>query len=65
MPQALVLILSAVGAAIVARLISREWRRVNEDLEHARADQATVNAAREGIPVLRRDPATGVYRPGR
>lgn len=65
MPQALVLILSALGAAIVAKLISREWRRVNEELDRGRAGPPPFDGAREAIPVLRRDPVTGVYRPGR
>jgi hypothetical protein len=65
MPQALLLIVSALGAAIAARLIAREWRRVNEELDRMRAEPARAEAPRERIPVLRRDPATGVYRPQR
>ena len=64
MPQALLLIVSALGAAIAARLIAREWRRVNEELDRMR-EPARAEAARERIPVLQRDPATGVYRPQR
>jgi hypothetical protein len=63
MPQALIVVLGAIGAAIAARFIAREWRRINEELERARAS-APVDA-REGIPVLHRDPKTGVYRPTR
>lgn len=63
MPQALLVVLGAIGAAIAARLISREWRRVNDDLERARAEPATVDA-RESLPVLRPD-RDGVYRPNR
>jgi hypothetical protein len=65
MPQALVLILSALGAAIAARLIAREWRRVNEELDRMRAEPARAETTRERIPVLQRDPETGVYRPQR
>lgn len=64
MPQALLLIVSALGAAIAARLIAREWRRVNEELDRMR-EPARAEAPRERIPVLQRDPATGVYRPQR
>jgi hypothetical protein len=62
MPQALLMVLGAIGAAIAARFIAREWRRVNDELDRTRT--ATVDA-REGIPVLRRDPETGIYRPMR
>lgn len=65
MPQALLLIVSALGAAIAARLIAREWRRVNEELDRMRAEPARAEATRERIPVLQRDPETGVYRPQR
>jgi len=51
----------AIGAAIVAALVVREWRRVNE-LD--RAKRAPVTRRRhDAIPRLRRDPVTGVYRP--
>jgi hypothetical protein len=63
MPQALLFALGAIGAAIAARLLAREWQRVNEELQGARAKP--VNAERDAIPVLRRDPVTGVYRPHR
>jgi hypothetical protein len=63
MRQALVWILGAVGAAIVAKLIAKEWQRVNQDLDRARP--APVDAGRDGAPKLRRDPETGVYRPNR
>ena len=65
MPQALVWILGAVGAAIAAKLIAKEWQRVNEDLDRARTAPAPVDAGRAGAPNLRRDPETGVYRPNR
>jgi hypothetical protein len=65
MPQALLLLVSALGAAIAARLIAREWRRVNEELDRMRAEPARAETTRERIPVLQRDPATGVYRPQR
>jgi hypothetical protein len=48
----------ALGAAALARLLSKEWQRVNATL-HERAPAETV--AREKLPTLRRDPRTGVY----
>ena len=61
MPQALLFLLGTIGAAIAARLLAREWQRVNDELQGVKAKP--VNADRDRIPVLRRDPATGVYRP--
>ncbi len=60
MPQTLLLVLGAIGAAVAAKLIAREWRRVNDELDRARAEPA-----RESLPNLKRDPVTGEYRPVR
>lgn len=65
MPQALVWLLGAVGAVIVAKLIAREWQRVNDELDRKRPRPAPVDAGRDAAPNLRRDPETGVYRPNR
>ncbi|HYI29513.1 MAG TPA: hypothetical protein VD863_16855 [Bradyrhizobium sp.] len=65
MPQALLFVLGAIGAAIAAKLIAGEWQRVNEELDRARGEPATAKAARDGMPNLRRDPVTGDYRPNR
>ena len=47
MPQALIIVLGAIGAALAAKLIAREWRRVNDELDHARAESAPMpNRAR-------------------
>jgi hypothetical protein len=53
------LVLSAVGAVLVTKLLGREWRRVNAELDRTRA-AAVKNS---GIPTLQRDPKTGEYRP--
>jgi hypothetical protein len=53
--------LGALGAAVVAKMITKEWRRVNDEL-HPREPVAEA-PAREKIPTLRRDPQSGVYRP--
>jgi hypothetical protein len=65
MPQALLFVLGAIGAAIAAKLLAKEWRRVNQELDRARAEPAPADAARDGMPILRRDPVTGDYRPNR
>jgi hypothetical protein len=61
MPQAVVWMLGAVGAAIVAKLIVKEWQRINDELDQSRPAPADIRRA--GAPVLRPDPETGVYRP--
>jgi hypothetical protein len=53
--------LGALGAAVVAKLVAKEWRRVNDHL-HPR-ETVSESPARERIPTLRRDPRSGVYRP--
>jgi len=63
MPQALLIVLGAIGAALAAKLAAKEWRRVNEELDRARGEP--VDTARETLPNLQRDPITGEYRPGR
>ena len=65
MPQALLLVLGAIGAVIAARLITREWQRVNDELDQSRARTAPADMKREAMPHLRRDPVTGEYRPNR
>jgi len=60
-PPVVIWTVGAIGAAIVARLVVREWRRVNAV---GRRKTAPVRATPPGaIPRLRRDPVTGVYRP--
>jgi hypothetical protein len=53
--------LGVLGATVVAKLVAKEWRRVNEDMQ-AR-DSLREAPARERIPGLRRDPMSGIYRP--
>jgi hypothetical protein len=53
--------IGAIGAAVLARLIAKEHRRVNAELERARA-QPVRKDARTQYRTLRRDPRTGVYR---
>ena len=54
----------ALGGLAVVRWAYRTAVRVNRELEEARLARV-AEAARSGdIPTLRRDPATGAYRPG-
>jgi len=52
--------LGALGAAVVAKAVAKEWQRINDELHRAPVAEAP---ARENIPALRRDPNSGVYRP--
>jgi hypothetical protein len=61
LPPIIVWTLAAVGAAALAKVLSKEWQRVNAELDAH--ERATETVAREHIPTLRRDPQTGVYRP--
>jgi hypothetical protein len=53
--------LGILGSAMVARVLAKEWRRVNDELD-AGASLRTA-PVRENIPMLRRDPKSGIYRP--
>jgi len=53
--------LAAVGAVAISKMLVREWRRVNAELDaHERAAEPVE---RRELPTLRRDPNTGEYRP--
>jgi len=61
LPPVIAWTLAAIGAAALSRVLMRQWRRVNAELDaHARAAEPV---AREHLPKLRRDPNTGEYRP--
>jgi hypothetical protein len=62
LPLAAVWTLGAVGAAFAAKLIVKEWRRVNDELERIRA-AAVAEPEVQTLKTLRRDPASGVYGP--
>jgi hypothetical protein len=62
LPAVLAWTLGAVGAAALAKVLAKEWQRVNATL-HARDVKPAEEVAREKLPRLRRDPRTGVYRP--
>jgi hypothetical protein len=53
--------LAAAGGAMVVHWVVREVRRVNDELDARRARVRIRDQERR--PTLRRDPATGEYRP--
>ena len=59
-PPVLVGVLGVLGAVAVARVITKEWRRVNAEL-HPVKDLG----GEPDIEKLTRDPETGIYRPDR
>jgi hypothetical protein len=63
MPPVFALALGLVGAAAVARWCLKEMRRVNVELDDVRATKAAEPVDRDTLPKLKRDPATGEYRP--
>ena len=64
LPPIIAWTLGAIGAVVVMKLISREWQRVNSELDQAQPVRVT-DPERARLPTLRRDPATGEYRPHR
>jgi len=61
MPPVIMWIVGAVGATVLAKWLVREARRINAELDAARAQRVSEPAADH--PNLERDPETGVYRP--
>ena len=56
--------IGTVAAVALVKLFKKEWRRVNTELDQSRPMRVT-DPERAALPELRRDPATGVYRPTR
>ena len=54
----------ALGSLAVVRWAYRTAKRVNRELEEARLARVAETVSSTDIPTLRRDPATGAYRPG-
>lgn len=61
-PQIVMWTAGVVSAFALARLIRREYQRVNDELEAARMTPVASKADRAANPTLKRDPLTGVYR---
>ena len=60
LPPVIAWTLAAIGAVAVSKVLAREWRRVNAELDaHERASRAV---ARDELPTLRRDPQTDEWR---
>jgi ribosome-associated protein YbcJ (S4-like RNA binding protein) len=53
---------AALGGAMVVHWVVKEARRINEELERAKGAKVRISDM-EDRPTLRRDPATGEYRP--
>jgi hypothetical protein len=65
MPPFLAVALGAVASFALARVVMREWNRVNGILHPQGETPPQGEFAREALPKLRPDPRTGVYRPDR
>ncbi len=63
LPHAIAWTLGVLGVAALARLIVKEYRRVNEELERVRASAAVERSEWNQHPTLRRDPRSGIWRP--
>ena len=60
----LIALAGALGGLAVVRWAYKTAQRINRELEEARLARV-AEAVRTGeIPTLKRDPATGAYRPG-
>ena len=53
----------AIGAVVMSKLVAREWRRVNDELDARERHERAAKMRVEDRGTLRRDPVTGVYRP--
>jgi hypothetical protein len=60
----LVAIAGALGSAAIIRWAYRTAKRINHDLDEARLARVSEQADPAEVRTLRRDPATGAYRPG-
>ena len=58
-----VVVLATLGAVIVGRWAVREFRRVNAQLDVLKTAKTPERVDRSRLKTLRRDPATGEYRP--
>jgi hypothetical protein len=64
MHPVLALTLGILGAAAVVRWCAKEVRRINSELDNVRARTVVDPVDRNALPKLKRDPASGEYRPG-
>jgi hypothetical protein len=54
----------ALGGLAVVRWAYKTAVRINRELEEIRLARVAEATSMSDIPTLRRDPATGAYRPG-
>jgi hypothetical protein len=60
-PPVVACTLAAVGIVALSKVLAREWRRVNAELDAN--ERAAAAVASKDLPTLRLDPKTGEYRP--
>lgn len=63
MPPVVIVVLGVVGAFAAVKWIAAEATRINAELHPEPHDVVADAAEPERATPLRRDPATGVYRP--
>jgi hypothetical protein len=62
-PPVIAWTVGAIGAVVMSKLLAREWHRINDELDAQERAARDARAAKVRFGTLRRDPATGVYRP--
>lgn len=63
MPPLIVLTVTTVAAALLARVAYREVKRINAELEEVRLSRVAERARGDAGTTLRYDPESGTYRP--
>ena len=63
LPHLIAWTIGALGVAALIRLVAKEHRRVNANLDEVRTDAIAGKNERARHPTLKRDPRTGIYRP--
>ncbi len=63
MPPVIILMIGTVGIIAAAKWIASESARINAELHPESRELVTDAQAREGVRRLKRDKATGVFRP--
>jgi hypothetical protein len=62
-PPVIAWTVGAIGAVVMSKLVAREWRRINNELDSQERAARSARTAKMRVWTLRRDPVTGVYRP--
>lgn len=60
----LIALAGTLGGLAAVRWVYRTAVRINRELEESRLSRVSESVRSNEIPTLRRDPATGAYRPG-